>query len=92
MIPPKQIKNKVTRLNKKLQNIQNQILELQEMCDHSGDLIYEYHGSSGNYDPSNNGYWIEWRCHDCGKFWTTTQDNSWHLTHSVYPNAKRLKK
>lgn len=29
--------------------------------------------NTGNYDPSADCYWYEFRCPDCGKFWTEDQ-------------------
>lgn len=44
---------------------------LRETCDHSGTVTYKYRGDSGNYDTSQDSYWIEWNCHDCDKRWLT---------------------
>jgi hypothetical protein len=46
--------------------------ELKELCTHP-TASKKYCGSSGNYDPSADAYWIEFRCPDCGKFWMTDQ-------------------
>jgi transposase-like protein len=64
--------------------------QLEKECPHQ-DLTYKYGGSSGNWDKSDDKYWIDWKCHDCGKSWTTSQDNTWHLTRKVYPQAKQVK-
>ena len=64
-------------------------IDLQEECQHRGELTYKYQGSSGNYDPSNDCYWIDWECHDCGKRWTTDQN---YDEVRKYPNAKELKR
>jgi hypothetical protein len=67
----------------------DQLHSLRENCSHE-DLTYKYGGSSGNWDKSDNSYWIDWKCGDCGKTWTTSQDNSYHLTTVEYPHAKRI--
>lgn len=67
-----------------------QLHSLQENCPHE-DLTYKYGGSSGNWDKSDDSYWIDWKCNDCYKTWTTSQDNSYHLTTVQYPNAKRIR-
>lgn len=59
------IKKQQARLNKRLKT-------LQESCSHS-NTTKEYKGSSGNYDPTNDRYWINWHCLDCDKYWTTPQ-------------------
>lgn len=48
-------------------------IAIQAACPHETPT-YAYRGSTGNYDPSNDGYWIEWACPDCGKRWHTEQD------------------
>lgn len=45
---------------------------LQEKCPHP-DVSKKYCGNTGNYDPSADSYWIEFRCPDCKKFWTVEQ-------------------
>lgn len=60
---------------------------LQIECEHpTPDAKYE--GSSGNYDPSSDAYWIKWVCPDCGKRWQTDQT---HETRAAYPNARIVK-
>lgn len=88
----RQIRTQVNIINDKMITLQNELKEVREKCDHQGDLTYTYYGSSGNYDPSADCYWIDWHCKDCGKRWSTSQENSGHLTRTVYPNAKQIKK
>jgi len=64
--------------------------ELQQQCDHSGEVTYKYAGSSGNWSKSDDEYWMEWHCMDCGKHWTTSQDNAYELTTKTYPRAQRI--
>lgn len=45
---------------------------LQNLCPHPS-ASKKYCGDSGNWDRSEDSYWIEYRCPDCGKFWTTDQ-------------------
>ena len=69
---PKQIRSKVQRLYDKCAALYHQIEELKGICEHP-DVTKKFEGSSGNYDPSNDAYWIVWKCPDCGKRWTTDQ-------------------
>jgi len=46
--------------------------EIQEQCPHE-NCSEEYKGNSGNYDPTADSYWIEFRCADCDKFWIEEQ-------------------
>ena len=46
--------------------------KLQNECAHPA-ASKKYGASTGNYDPSADGYWIDWNCPDCGKHWSTDQ-------------------
>lgn len=43
------------------------INEFRQKCQHK-DFTINYCGSTGNMDE--NKYWQEYRCKECGKFWT----------------------
>lgn len=60
---------------------------LQIECPHPVPFA-KYRGSSGNYDPSADSHWIEWRCPDCGKHWQTDQTRE---AMKMYPNAVRVR-
>lgn len=47
-------------------------IDLQSTCKHPA-VTKKYQGSSGNYDPSADCYWIEFKCPDCGKRWMEDQ-------------------
>ena len=88
---------KISAVKKKRLQIENKMLTLhanlgtlREECTHQ-DLTYKYGGDSGNYDRSQDCYWIDWNCNDCGKRWSTTQDDSYNLTKVVYPHAVRIR-
>jgi len=49
-----------------------------EVCPHEG-LEGKYGGSSGNYDPSCDSYWVDFKCSVCGKRWTEDQDQQRYL-------------
>lgn len=85
------IKTKFDKLNQIQLELHQSFLKLQDQCDHSGDLRYEYCGSGDNYDRSDDDYWIDWHCIDCNKRWTTSQQNSHQLTTLVFPNATQIK-
>jgi hypothetical protein len=85
------VRRKIKGLNTKIEKAYQEIKAIQSVCPHA-DLTYKYDGDSGNYDKSLDFYWIDWCCHDCGKRWTTDQENAYHLTEVVYPHAKEIKK
>ena len=83
------VRHRREKLEAKITELHGKITELQETCRHD-NLTYKCGGSSGNYDPSADCYWIDWHCEDCGKRWTTDQDNIYHLTKVVYPQARDI--
>jgi len=69
---PEQVKNKAAKISKKQEMWALAEKELQAACQHP-NASKKYAGSTGNYDPAADDYWIEFRCLDCGKFWITDQ-------------------
>ena len=69
----KQVQRKLQTIINTMDKLSNQLAVLQETCAHP-DVTKKYGGSTGNYDPSADSYWIDWHCPDCGKRWTTDQD------------------
>jgi hypothetical protein len=65
-------KIKLKSLKEQLAHVTNQIEELNSTCTHP-NVDKKHRGDTGNYDPSADSYWIEYKCPDCGKFWTETQ-------------------
>lgn len=70
---PKQVQRKYRSLTEKITKLYDQVAELQHECTHP-DVTKQYRGDTGNYDPSQDSYWINWHCPDCGKRWRTDQD------------------
>lgn len=69
---PKQIQSKYATIKRRESGLHNQLIELQSICAHD-NVDKKYKGNSGNYDPTCDAYWIEWKCPDCGKYWITDQ-------------------
>lgn len=46
--------------------------ELQNLCSHP-NASKKYCSDTGNWDRSQDSFWIEYRCADCGKFWSVEQ-------------------
>ncbi len=86
----KQINKKRQQIEAKIKKAYEALSELRKECNHSGDLVYKLDGNTGNWDKSEDSYWINWICNDCGKRWTTSQDDIYNLTNKVYPNAKEI--
>lgn len=66
------IATKYNRLQSKICKILLEIEELRALCPHE-NLTYKLCGSTGHWDRSDDSYWIDWSCQDCGKKWTTDQ-------------------
>lgn len=69
----KRVLNKIAEYNVKLS-------ELRKECGengHDGKLTGKYRGNTGNYDPSADSYWVEFKCPVCGDHWTESQDDVW---------------
>ncbi len=64
--------NKVESIRKKIKNLQSQINTIQLLCPHE-NVIKKYGANVGNYDPSEDSYWIDCRCEDCDKIWREDQ-------------------
>jgi hypothetical protein len=68
----KVIRGLVDRHKKKIKELTEAIKTLQGACHHEG-ASKVYKGDTGNWCPSDNHYWIEFKCPHCDKFWTENQ-------------------
>jgi hypothetical protein len=66
------ILQKQVRIGQRLKKAHEDLKDLQALCKHESATV-EHKSDTGNYDPSQNAYWNEWICHECGKRWTTRQ-------------------
>ncbi len=62
------IKSDITRLMGVIQRAQAKITRIRDACPHP-DAVKEHKANTGNYDPSCDCYWTEFKCPECGKFW-----------------------
>lgn len=69
------IKDRVLEIKAERKKLYYELLDLQLVCEHP-NVTKKYRGNSGNYDPSADSYWIEWRCPDCEKAWTSDQSRA----------------
>lgn len=61
-------------LQDQIEVLQNRIKKIQDECNHPHACVdKKYDGSSGNYDPTADCYWINHHCQLCDKRWTTDQ-------------------
>jgi len=69
---PKQVRRKFASIQSKRTKWNEQLFELQQICSHP-NVMKEHKSNTGNYDPSADSYWIEYRCLDCHKHWRVEQ-------------------
>lgn len=68
-----QIKYFIELKQKKIEDCKLDILKLQKICPHN-NLEYIHGSNTGNYDPTQDIYWVEYRCNICKKHWTEYDD------------------
>lgn len=68
----KQIAKKYQSIKKKIAALESNLKELRSACSHN-DAISVYRADTGNYDPSQNRYWVEYTCPHCEYFWIEDQ-------------------
>lgn len=83
----KLINKQLISLCRKRDKLFESIQLLQSICPHPTPTK-RYRGDTGNYDKSEDTYWIEWHCPDCEKHWTSSQLDRMELT--KYPNAIKI--
>lgn len=61
----------VRDLKEEINILNKQIEEIQEHCSHPVACVDKVHKSNtGNYDPSCDHYWTDFKCHLCEKQWS----------------------
>ena len=55
-----------------IQKIYGEIKMIQANCAHVG-LTGKFKGDTGNYCKSDDSYWVEFKCLNCGKQWVEDQ-------------------
>lgn len=67
-----EIRKKLASIDRREEKLASEMAKLQATCQHP-DLIKKYDSNTGNYDPTADSYWIEFRCPDCRKRWREDQ-------------------
>lgn len=67
-----QVRRKLTTIKNHQLKWNNEETNLQNLCPHP-DVSKTYRGDSGNWDRSDDCYWIEFNCPDCNKYWVEDQ-------------------
>ncbi len=66
------IRTAVKNIEQKITKLYNDIKDLQEVCPHD-NLQGKFGANTGNYDRSNDSYWVDFVCQDCKKRWSEDQ-------------------
>lgn len=67
-----EIRNTFLKIDRQEERLAERLIKLQEICKHP-DAVKKYDSNSGNYDPSADSYWIDFKCPDCSKWWREDQ-------------------
>jgi hypothetical protein len=66
------IRNQAEKLTASIQRVQGRLKKLQDICTHP-NAVKENKSDTGNWDRSQDSYWRECHCPDCGKRWVEDQ-------------------
>lgn len=55
----------VEDIQNRIKGLQTQLQFIQDNCEH-GNIAYKYKSNTGNYCPSDDSYWVDIKCLDCG--------------------------
>lgn len=64
----------ISQLQEEINERVSAIHNIQEQCSHPEPCLTKVAGSNtGNYDPSADSYWYDFKCSLCGKSWREDQ-------------------
>lgn len=69
---PAQVRRRMAVINRNQLKWDTAERDLQAACSHV-NVSKKYCADTGNWDRYDDSYWIEYRCPDCGKFWSVDQ-------------------
>lgn len=69
---PTQIRRRMAVINRNQLKWDTAERDLQAACSHV-NVSKKHCADTGNWDSYDDSYWIEYRCPDCGKFWSEDQ-------------------
>ena len=58
----------IEEINRKIKKWKKRLEEAQNNCPHT-NKTKEHWADTGNWCPSDDRYWTDFTCHDCGKRW-----------------------
>lgn len=63
------VNSEYIRIQKNIEKWRVRLIKLQSSCMHP-DVAITYNGSTGNFDPIDDGYYKSYKCPDCNKYWS----------------------
>jgi hypothetical protein len=66
------INKQVSTLEKKINDLKEKLRIIRDNCSHEGHERIPL-CNTGNYDPNDDSYWYNCKCHICGKIWREDQ-------------------
>ena len=61
----------VQRLYNEIAKSREKLAKIQNSCPHpEKDCTHEFGANTGNWSPSDDCYWTNYKCYRCGKVWT----------------------
>jgi hypothetical protein len=69
---PAQIQKQRDKIKAKINEWTVKLRELEQACPHT-NVSRKAKADTGNWCPSDDTYWYEFKCPDCGKFWIEDQ-------------------
>lgn len=66
-------KTKAQKIAENITSLQDELIDVQSSCKHE-NTTKTNGGNSGNYDPLDDSYWVDFKCHNCLKSWRVYND------------------
>jgi len=66
------MRGRVAALDQLIAELESQKAQMQARCRHP-HATYDNRGDTGNWSRSDDRYWTEFCCYDCGRRWTEDQ-------------------
>jgi hypothetical protein len=71
-VTQEEIRKKWESIDRREDRLASELAKLQSTCKHP-NIEKKYKSNTGNYDPTADSYWIEFKCPDCRARWNEDQ-------------------
>lgn len=66
------IRNRINLIDQEIRKLEEQKDDIRKKCRHT-NAVAEYGSDTGNWCKSDDSYWINYHCYDCGDRWVKDQ-------------------